>query len=742
MSFALVNREESGSRVSFPLLVLLSICLCVLAACGSANEAVDDADVAPLVGAVDAEDILAADSNTSDWLTHGRNYAEQRFSPLGKINRETVSELKLDWYSDLDTGRGQEATPLVIDGRIYITTAWSLVKAYDARTGEALWEYDPEVPGATGAKACCDVVNRGLAAWGDKLYVGTLDGRLIALDRETGTEVWSTMTVDASKPYTITGAPRAVNGMVFIGNGGADMGAIRGYVSAFDAGTGKQLWRFYTVPDNPANGPQPAYLEDAAETWTGNWWELGGGGTVWDAMAYDPELDLLYIGVGNGAPWNRQFRSPEGGDNLYLSSIVAIKASTGDYAWHFQTTPGDTWDYTATQHIMLADMEIDGAARKVLMQAPKNGFFYVLDRATGEFISANNYTKVTWAKGINPVTGRPIEAANARYTNGTAFVTPSALGGHNWHPMAMHPDEGLVYIPAQSLPMPYSSPDEWSPKPLGANTAVGRNGSAGHGGGDATVYKRSETTPIESAVEVSEESMQPVEERKIGYGALVAWDPVSQSERWRVDYPGLWNGGLLATGGGLVIQGTATGNMKAYNSTDGEELWSYPIQTGAIAPPITYQLDGKQYVAVVAGWGGVFGLMSGATPNHSRLLVFSLDGEAELPALEDVVRVLDPPKQTAADDILAIGQSRYGQFCATCHAGGGIVPDLRYSGALEKEATWQLIVNDGALEDNGMVSFAEVLTVDEISAIRHFMIKNAHIEKVRLDNLAARKARK
>ncbi len=735
-----MNSMNNCRRGSFRLiqlaeLVMLSGFLVILWSCSAprGDEAV--AGNPDAIGKVEAADILAAESNNSDWLTHGRTYAEQRYSPLAQINRETVSGLKLDWFADLDTARGQEATPLVIDGRIYITTAWSLVKAYDARTGEPVWEYDPEVPGATGVKACCDVVNRGLAAWGDKLYLGTLDGRLVALDRETGVEVWSTMTVDAGKPYTITGAPRVANGMVFIGNGGADMGAIRGYVSAFDAESGEQLWRFYTVPDNPENGPQPEYLETAAETWTGDWWKLGGGGTVWDSMAYDSELDLLYIGVGNGAPWNRQFRSPQGGDNLYLSSILAIKAATGEYAWHFQTTPGDTWDYTATQHIMLADMEIDGAERKVLMQAPKNGFFYVLDRATGEFISANNYTKVNWAKGINSETGRPIESPTARYTAGTAFITPSALGGHNWHPMAMHPEEGLVYIPAQSVPMPYSSPDEWSPKPIGSNTAVGRNGASGHGDGDITVYKRPETAPTEPAEAVADENMQPVEDRKIGYGALVAWDPATQSARWQVDYPGIWNGGLLATGGGLVLQGTAVGDMKAYSAADGEELWSYPIQTGAIAPPITYELDGKQYVAIVAGWGGVYGLLSGATPNHSRLLVFSLDGRAELPPLADVVRVLDPPKRTASAEVIAMGAAGYSRFCGTCHAGGGIVPDLRYSGALEREETWQMIVKDGALEANGMVSFADVLSEDEISAIRHFMINNAHIEKERLEKL-------
>ena len=333
---------------------------------------------------VDAARIQAA--NAMDWLSYGRTYDEQRFSPLDRINQGNIGTLGLAWYADMDTARGQEATPLVIDGKIYITTAWSKAKAYDAVSGKLLWEFDPKVPGETAVKACCDVVNRGMAAWGDKLYLGTLDGRLIALDRATGKQVWSTVTVDQTKAYTITGAPRVINGLVLIGNGGAEMG-VRGYITAYDAQTGKQAWRFYTVPDQPGKNTEE-YLKKAESTWHGEWWKLGGGGTVWDSMAYDPATDLLYIGVGNGSPWNQSYRSPGGGDNLYLSSVVAIRAKTGQYVWHFQETPGETWDFTASQHIMLADLTIGGKPRKVLMQAPKNGYFYVLDRATGAFISA------------------------------------------------------------------------------------------------------------------------------------------------------------------------------------------------------------------------------------------------------------------------------------------------------------------------------------------------------------------
>jgi quinohemoprotein ethanol dehydrogenase len=423
-------------------------------------------------GAVNGKTLLEASANTEDWLSYGRTYDEQRYSPLEKINIGTVKDLGLAWFADLETARGQEATPIVIDGKIYITTAWSKVKAYDGVSGKLLWEYDPKVPGETGAKACCDVVNRGVAAWGNRLYLGTLDGRLVALDRDTGKEVWSKITVDQSKPYTITGAPRVIDGKVIIGNGGAELG-VRGYVAAYSADDGEEIWRFYTVPDAPGKNDDK-HLKAAEDSWKGEYWKLGGGGTVWDAMAYDPELDLLYIGVGNGSPWNQAYRSPGGGDNLYLSSIVAIRPKTGEYVWHYQTTPGETWDYTATQHIMLADLEVAGVKRKVLMQAPKNGFFYVLDRATGKLISANNYAPVNWASGIDMKSGRPIENPDARFDKtGKPFVVmPGPGGAHNWQPMAFDQKSGLVYIPVQEAAFPYIPEANWKSSKIGYNTGV------------------------------------------------------------------------------------------------------------------------------------------------------------------------------------------------------------------------------------------------------------------------------
>src|SRR5690606_8420272 len=528
---------------------------------------------------IGAADIESAADNNAEWLSYGRTYAEQRYSPLAAINTDSVAELGVAWFFELDTNRGQEATPLVIDGIVYFTSAWSKAFAVDARTGDEKWRFDPRVPGRYAVNACCDVVNRGMAAWGDKVFFGTIDGRLVALDRESGEPAWEAQTADPELRYTITGAPRVIDGRVIIGNGGAELG-VRGYISAYDAESGEMLWRFYTVPGNPDDGFENDAMEMAATTWAGEWWALGGGGTVWDSMAYDPELNLLYIGVGNGSPWNYQIRSNGEGDNLFLSSIVALRPDTGEYIWHFQTTPGEAWDYTATQHIMLADIEIDGRTRQVLMQAPKNGFFYVLDRTTGEFISADNFVPQNWTSGIDMATGRPIVLPEARYDlTGRPFIgTPGAGGGHSWHPMAFNPNEGLVYIPAIEAAFPYFPEAGWQPdRERGMNTGIDLSAGA---------------MPADPAVRA-----EAIAATK---GALIAWDPVTQSERWRVPHPGPWNGGLLSTGGGLVFQGNAAGNFVAYSAADGSELWSFHAQTGIIAPPITYTVNGEQYVAVLA----------------------------------------------------------------------------------------------------------------------------------------------
>ena len=678
---------------------------------------------------VDGEALLNAGDDGANWITYGRTYDEQRFSPLDQINTANVEELGLAWFADMDTARGQEATPLVIDGKLYLTTAWSKVKAYDGVTGALLWEYDPEVPGETAVKACCDVVNRGLATWGDSLFLGTLDGRLVKIDRETGAVAWSKQTTDPEQSYTVTGAPRIIDGKVLIGNGGAEFG-VRGYITAYDAGSGQELWRFYTVPEGTEDETSPEYLQAAAETWNTEVLAgsdaIGGGGTVWDSMAYDPDLNLLYIGVGNGSPWNRAYRSPgeDGtgeGDNLYLSSIVAIRPDTGEYVWHYQTTPGETWDYTATQHIMLADMEIDGAQRQVLMQAPKNGFFYVLDRATGEFISAKPYVTVNWATGIDE-SGRPIENPETRIdkTGQAAIVTPGALGGHNWHPMAYHPDENLVYIPAFEAGMVYSPEADWKPdRDRGFN--VGFDLSAGDLPPDLG-FRKEITGTLK--------------------GMLVAWDPVAQEPRWTVEHPGPWNGGLLATAGGLVFQGTAGSEFNAYNATNGEKLWSFPAQTGVVAPPVTYTIDGEQYVAVLAGWGGAYALsvdgqaIRDLAPvrNISRLLVFKLGADGALPPELELANLpLDPPPSRANSATISLGGEKYARYCAVCHAPGAVgstvLPDLRRSGTLSNPASWQAVVREGMLQSRGMANFAGSLSAEESNAIREWVVFRANEDK-------------
>ena len=675
---------------------------------------------APAAGArpVDGKALLDAADNRSEWLTHGRTYDEQRFSPIEQINTGNVKNLGLAWYADLDTARGQEGTPLVIDGTIYTTTAWSEVKAYDAVSGKLRWEYDPKVPREAGVKLCCDVVNRGLAAWGDRLYLGALDGRLIALDRGTGKVVWSKLTVDPSRPYAITGAPRVIDGRVIIGNAGGEMG-VRGYVAAYDCNDGRELWRFYTVPDRPGSNTAP-HLKRAEETWKGEWWALGGGGTVWDSMAYDPKLDLLYVGVGNGSPWNPTYRSPGGGDNLYIDSIIALKPGTGEYVWHYQTTPGDTWDFDATANMILADLEIGGELRKVLMQASKNGFFYVLDRASGQLVSANNFVTINWAKGVDLHSGRPIENPDARIdrTGKLYVVVPGAGGAHSWQPMAYDPKTALVYIPALEAGFPYMADANWKAAAVGFNTGM-----------DFAAGAMPADTNVRAAVKAATK------------GALIAWDPVAQKERWRVPFKGPWNGGVLATGGGLVFQGNAAQEFAAYNAKSGGKLWSMEVQTGVIAAPVTYSIKGEQYLAVLAGWGGVWALapgilsqVAGPIRNVSRLLVFKLNGSARLPPAQPIeLRPLEPPAVTGTPDQIAAGAQHYGRFCGACHGdaaiGGGVLPDLRRSALLADGKVWASVVHDGALRTRGMIGFASVLNPEQVEAVRDYVIKRANEDK-------------
>jgi PQQ-dependent dehydrogenase (methanol/ethanol family) len=680
--------------------------LASLAACGggSSADAVGAASP-PAAAAVDAARILAADSEPGQWLTTGRTYGEQRYSPLAEIDTSNVGELGLAWYGDFTNGRAQEATPLFIDGVLYVTTAWSNVKAYDARTGEPLWSFDAKVPREWGSRACCDVVNRGAAAWNGKIFVGTIDGRLLAIDAASGTLAWETDTlVRRDVAYTITGAPRVVKGKVIIGNGGAEYG-VRGYVSAYDAETGALAWRFFTVPGDPALGFENETMRRAAETWNGEWWRLGGGGTAWDSMAYDPELDLLYVGTGNGSPWNQALRSPGGGDNLFLSSIIALNPDDGSYVWHYQTTPGESWDYTATQHIVVATLTIGGAPRKVVMQAPKNGFFYVLDAATGRLISAEKFAAVNWASGVDLETGRPIENPAARYevTGQPVAVQPSSAGAHNWHPMAFSPQTGLVYLSASDNALVYAPDRNFNPNLLVSNLGIDLSAGAALGPNALADLPRGAYT--------------------------LGWDPVAKRAAWRVDGP---SAGMLATAGQLVFTG-ANDRLVALAAADGRELWSSQrVHTGIVAAPISFELDGAQHIAVVAGraTGNYY------APDYSRLLVFRRGASAQLPPeVPFTPPPLAPPPSVASADEIARGRDVYEANCALCHdvpgnAGGlfrrGLFPDLAYSPALVSREAFAAIVLDGARAANGMAGYAGVLEPDEVEAIRAHIVDRAN----------------
>ena len=621
---------------------------------------------------VDDAALRTPDSRNQDWLSYGRDYYEQRFSPLDQINDKNASQLSLAWTMDTATDRGLEATPLVIDGVMYTTGSWSVTYAVDAKTGQQLWKYDPEVHRKYDNLACCDVVNRGAAFYKGKIYVGVLDGRLVALDSKTGKPAWSAVTVDQKQPFTITGAPRIANGKVIIGNGGAEYG-VRGYVSAYDAETGKLAWRFYTVPGDPSKPQENKALDKALATWKGDaWWKVGGGGTVWDSIVYDPELNLLYVGTGNGSPWNRDVRSPGGGDNLYLCSILAINPDNGELVWYYQTTPADTWDYTSVQPMMLADLNWQGRQRKVIMQAPKNGFFYVLDRATGELLAADPYVEVNWATHVDLKTGRPVEVPGAAYRDKGTYIRPGPLGGHNWQAMSFSPTTGLVYIPAQDNGRYYEQPSGFTFTPNEYNLGVGPIG-------------------------------RNVERYDIPHkGRLLAWDPIARKPRWTAEYGNYWNGGTLVTAGNLVFQGTAAGDFIAYNATTGEKLWSAYAGTGIVAPPITYSVDGKQYVSVMAGWGGAFPKKFRSV---GRLLTFAIGGTAT-PLTRIAPRRVTAIANTATAADISAGAKIYGTYCVRCHGGATVLPDLRRStpsvlSALEK-------ILDGSMVERGMPRFAEL----------------------------------
>ena len=687
------------------------------------------------VGLIDDKRIIEAESEPENWIAHGRTYEEQRFSPLTKINKESVSDLGLAWYKDMGTNRALEATPIVVDGIMFFTSTWSRVYAVEAKTGETLWSFDPEVPGEWARKACCDIVNRGVAVYQGKVFFASLDGRLFSLNAETGEKIWEVDTItDRTRAYTITGAPRVAKGKVYIGNGGAEYG-VRGYVTAYDTETGEQVWRFFTVPGDPSLGFEDPAMEMAAKTWKGtNWWEFGGGGTVWNSIVYDPDFNNIYLGVGNGSPWTREIRSPGGGDNLFLASIVAVDADTGKYKWHYQTTPEDNWDYTAVQDMALADMEIDGEKKKVLLQAPKNGFFYVIDRSNGKVLRAHPFAAVTWATHVDLETGRPVENPEVDYSENGSFVLPGPLGAHNWQAMSVDLDAGLVYIPAQENAFFYAVEENYKKTGI-----FKRNPGRWNMGIEMSSLAQNVLSNLESMPEPG--------------GFLKAFDPLTGETKWSVPIPHYWNGGVLGTAGGLVFQGDALGMFSAYDKETGERLWEFNTYTSMLAPPISFEIDGEQYVSILTGSGG--GDLFGGEPlppieiqasltynNFGRLLVFKLGGQKELPIPD--VRDKTIPEQVLADasnDQIRNGESNYNQYCAVCHGfvvkSAGGLPDLRKM-TTGTHDLFNKIVLEGILGSNGMAGFADVLSEDEVGNIHHYVRARAHEDReVALGNMEA-----
>jgi quinohemoprotein ethanol dehydrogenase len=652
---------------------------------------------------------LANEANGTDWPAYGRTFSESRFSPLRQINDSNVSRLGLVWSLDLDVTNSITA-PVEAGGVIYLAAGYSIVHAIRATDGRLLWRYDPKVPEASGQKLRAGWGIRGLALWQDKVYVGTQDGRLLALAAGTGELIWSVQTLDPKNGAFISGAPRAFNGKIVIGNAGADFSPVRGYVTAYDAKTGRQIWRFYAVPGRPGSKDGAAsdeVMANAAKTWTGEWWKLGGGGNVWNSMTYDPQFNRLYFGTGNAGPSNWKIRSPGGGDNLFTASVVAVDADTGRYAWHYQTTPGDAWDYDSATDMTLATLSIQGRQRPVLLHAAKNGFFYVIDREDGRLISAEKLGKVTWAERVDLATGRPVEAPNARYPDKNVLLWPSFQAVHHWTPQSFSPLTGLVYVPTLEMPFPFGdegvNKSDWRPKPLTPEFA-----GMSPGNGDV---------PADAAKSI-----------------LKAWDPVLQKEVWSVETPGMSEGGTLATAGNLVIQGRADGHLHAYSADHGKDLWSFNATVAVTGVPITYSTGGRQYVTITSGplngataaYGSASARWGWASRGYPRrLLTFALDGKASLPPAPapSLAKPLAAPEFKIDTALVEAGSHEYVR-CLLCHGtgvvAGGNAPDLRASPVLLSAAAFAAIVRDGTLVSRGMPQFAE-LSDAQLDSLRHFV---------------------
>jgi quinohemoprotein ethanol dehydrogenase len=669
------------------------------------------------------------------WPSPGGDQNGTYHSPLAALNAGNIGRLGFAWQYDMGTERGQEATPVVIDGTMYTSGTWGYVYALDAATGRQLWKFDPHVPGQIGRNPCCDIVNRGVGVWHNRVYVASLDGVLHALDAATGTQIWSADTiVDHAMPYASTGAVRIAGHVAVIGNAGADMehGGVRGYVSAYDLVTGKLAWRFFTTPPAPGKPFEHPELALAAKTWSaGRSADMPGGATVWDGISYDPALNLVYFGTANAAPYDTRQLGNDHGDHLFAASIIAVDADTGKMAWYYQTTPADRWDYDAVQKFVLADLTIDGTLRHVIMQANKNGFFYILDRKTGALLSAKNFTLVTWAKGIDPATGRSIPAAQGDYFTGPKNVYPSWAGGHTWSPMSFDAARGLVYIPVIDAPSLWMDLQHNHAAVKYLDGFFTDNSIITDDTFDAASLK-SLFGPLPDL-----KTLQAGRHGKLVRELLRAWDPVAQKTVWEVETSsGIrgYDGGVMSTDGKLVFQGRGTGDLYVYAADTGRVLKVIPTFSHIMAAPMTYMAGGVQYVAVQVGYGGTAYTVGPIPPqsaalhyrNVNRILAFRLDGgEVPPPPPRIDPGFTQPPPQFGTPADIRRGEIMFTEQCSRCHVWGpSITPDLRKL-TPAVHAAFDAIVLHGLLAPAGMGRFDDVLTTQDAKAIHAYLIDQA-----------------
>ncbi|MDR2216102.1 MAG: PQQ-dependent dehydrogenase, methanol/ethanol family [Nevskiaceae bacterium] len=643
------------------------------------------------------------DPNDAEWTEHGGGTDEQRYSALTQVNADNVGQLGLAWFAEIAERGGYQSTPLIIDGMLYMTAPWSSLYAFDAQTGKQLWKVDPQAPREIAATSiCCNISNRGAAYADGKIIWGTIDGRLMAVDAKTGAQVWETRIADPAQQYSITGAPRIGDGLVYIGIGGAEF-YTRGFIVAHDVKTGKEVWKFYTVPGDPAKGPDGAASDDvmamAAKTWNGKWWEKGGGGSTWDGIVYDPQSSTVIFGTGNGLPWPAALRSPGGGDNLFTASIVAVDAKTGKYKWHYQATPMDSFDFDNTSPLTLADITIDGQPKRVVMQAPKNGVFYVIEAATGKVQSADPYVpEINWATGFDKANNfKPIlnPAADYGKTGKGFYVLPSQA--HVWHSQSYNPQTGLIYVPMR--------------RGVGSFFAEEGGRILGNQMVDVSMGK----PPVG----------QTRPEVKNPGAFLIAWDPVARKIVWEQS-EGSGSAGTLTTAGNLVFQGAPGQKVAAFRADSGDKVWEASTQGNVVPGPVTYTINGDQYIAVISSASTGFAAAAG----KNRLLVYKLNGTAQLPpAAPPVELVLNPPADFGDEATRTRGEDLYQRNCTGCHEGGRMFsgfPDLNYTVALNDPGLFKGIVVDGALAENGMISFKNALNEQDAEAIRSFLTARAN----------------